>query len=157
MNCKDPSIIRITNLITATSYRSACGVNLKYGWTLMSDAPYVLPGNGSTSDLRTYSPSVTLTWEGLALATQWPAVTTYQEFTRDPPHLYIYKSDWLYWIRDNLLVPILMYACQGKVPNPASSPPTILLWATDLLIADTPHLGSFVTGPHSTSGWAKLS
>ena len=53
----------------------------------MSDAPYVLPGRGSTSDLRTYSPSVTLTWDGLARATQWPAVTTYQEFTREPPHL----------------------------------------------------------------------
>ena len=45
------------------------------------------PGRGSTSDLRTYSPRVMRTCDGLARATQWPAVTMYHSFTRDPPHL----------------------------------------------------------------------
>ena len=79
-------------------------------------APYVLPGNGSTSDLSTYSPRVTRTyshtvnpilslwrqetwnlervsfeptWFGRARATQWPAVTTCHWLTRLPPHLMI--------------------------------------------------------------------
>ena len=50
-----------------------------------------------------------------------------------------------------------MYACQGNDPNPASLPPTILLWATLRLAALRPHRGSFLTGPQSTSGRRNLS
>ena len=54
-------------------------------------------------------------------------------------------------------LPIRIYACQGNVPNPASLPPTILLWATFRLEALRPHLGSFVTGPKFSGGRLILS
>ena len=53
---------------------------------MMAEAPYVRPGRGSAPDLRMYSPRVILIWWTLALATQWPAVTTYHSLTREPPH-----------------------------------------------------------------------
>jgi len=50
-----------------------------------------------------------------------------------------------------------MYACQGKVPNPASLPPTILLWATFRREALRPQRGSFETGPKFRGGRLILS
>ena len=55
------------------------------------------------------------------------------------------------------LSPILMYACQGNEPNPASSPPTILRWATFLRAALRPQRWSLETGPNSMSGRRSLS
>ena len=41
-----------------------------------------------------------------------------------------------------------MYACHGKDPNPASSPPTILLWATsDAALGADAAAGVVLHGP----------
>ena len=54
---------------------------------------------------------------------------------------------WSYLSKTKIALPTRTYACQGKEPNPASLPPTILRWATFLLWALSPHLGSFCTAP----------
>ena len=92
---------------TATSYRSAAGLNWNRGWTTALMTRKVWSGKGSRDDLRWYSPKVTTTEDKTLFLTQWPAVTTCRRLTRTPPHFPL---------------PTRIRACQGNDPKPAGSP-----------------------------------
>ena len=138
---------------TATSYRSAAGLNWNRGWTTALMTRKVWSGKGSRLDLRWYSPKVTTTEDKTLFLTQWPAVTTCRRLTRTPPHLPL---------------PTRIRACQGNDPKPAGSPSRTRLEKQSnisllflvfssilylLALGGRPHTGSLTTGPKSKGPW----